>query len=421
MFRVLRIPPFLRILARAFFPRPGSSCQFYDSSCSLIDHEASPTSPSFRQPPPSRIARQATEERAPKSTRNFAAIFPALARWKSVQRDNSKLLRVNPGRLAHNLHLLALPVPAQPAPGTYDVRLLSSRRISTYSVYLPPEKSRSFLDTSFSFLFPWNKGSTIGPYLKCTYRSRSAAIAQSVSRSRVCFQFITPFEWQILIEGIVRLPAYSGLNRAPEIARSSGARGQPYLPTSYAAYRLHSSNCHDSSASSRGAILEFPWKRLSNSRENVCKPMPRVRAISDEGRRERVLYGKWRKGRGRVTRVASIRTSLVPVATSVNRVYIPDRPINWLTEPRTRLALCNRGAPSFSFQGVQERQPTDQAGRQANQQQSKARQQGRPFPTFYHLRLRKGHTANIIIRVQPPRPSEIPDLRVIFSPSSTDR
>lgn len=58
------------------------------------------------------------------------------------------------------------------------------------------------------------------------------------------------------------------------------------------------------------------------------------------------------------TRVADTRISRIPVATSVNRVYrIPDRPINWLTEPGTRLALCNRGAPrSFSFQGVGERQ-----------------------------------------------------------------
>lgn len=56
-------------------------------------------------------------------------------------------------------------------------------------------------------------------------------------------------------------------------------------------------------------------------------------------------------------RVADTRISPIPVATSVNRVYrIPDRPINWLTEPGTRLALCNRGAPSFSFQGVGERQ-----------------------------------------------------------------
>lgn len=50
------------------------------------------------------------------------------------------------------------------------------------------------------------------------------------------------------------------------------------------------------------------------------------------------------------------------MATSVNRVYrIPDRPINWLTEPGTRLALCNRGAPSFSFQGVRERQEGERA------------------------------------------------------------
>lgn len=94
------------------------------------------------------------------------------------------------------------------------------------------------------------------------------------------------------------------------------------------------------------------------------------------------------------------------MATSVNRVYrIPDRPINWLTEPGTRLALCNRGAPSFSFQGVGERQE----GERTSSHNSFAYTHTHTHTTFYHLRLREGHTANIIIRVQP---------SPIFAPSS---
>lgn len=98
--------------------------------------------------------------------------------------------------------------------------------------------------------------------------------------------------------------------------------------------------------------------------------------------RKRRWKSEVKKRKAAETYVAGTWTSLVPVATSVNRVYILDRPINWLTESRTRLALCNRGAPSFSFQGVQERQPTDQSGRQANEERSKARQQGRPFRIY---------------------------------------
>ena len=70
--------------------------------------------------------------------------------------------------------------------------------------------------------------------------------------------------------------------------------------------------------------------------------------------REGVATMRIGRGRENVCR-ASTRTPfslslfLVPVATSVNRVYIPDRPINWLTEPWTRLALCNRGAARLFF------------------------------------------------------------------------
>lgn len=71
---------------------------------------------------------------------------------------------------------------------------------------------------------------------------------------------------------------------------------------------------------------------------------------------------------------------------------IPDRPINWLTEPRTRLALCNRGAPCFSFQGVQERQPASRPGRKASKRGKKARHASgaRPFPYLLPPAAAKG-------------------------------
>lgn len=92
------------------------------------------------------------------------------------------------------------------------------------------------------------------------------------------------------------------------------------------------------------------------------------------------------------TRVADTRISRIPVATSVNRVYrIPDRPINWLTEPGTRLALCNRGAPrSFSFQGVGERQEGERTSGHGSFAYTR-------ITTFYHLRLREGRTLRILL------------------------